>query len=337
MRATRSTSGRRRSSAPASMRRGSTLLCAAVWLLCAALTSAREPWVVLEDCRLVRSEATDADSFHVKAASKEYILRLYFVDAPETDMSFADRVREQAQYFGLTPEQTITLGEHAKRFTKEKLAQPFTVRTCMQDAMGRSRMARYYAFVETSEGDLAELLTANGLARLHGAEAQPAGLRSPEREWDKLKRLEREAKQLKVGAWGASSGRMTAQSPKTQPKTGPDSFDAFFHPERVAAADGSETSTIAPTPSPTAAAIFTPRGGTSFPGAAASPSTSARGGGGKLDVNAATSADLLAIPGVGPVLAQRIIEARPFQTADDLINVKGIGPKKYETIREHFR
>jgi competence protein ComEA len=319
------------------MRTRSALLGAALWLLCSGLTSAREPWVVLKDCRLVRSEASDADSFHVKAGGKEYIFRLYFVDAPETDMSIEDRVREQAKYFGLTPEQTITLGEHARRFTREKLAQPFTVRTCMQDAMGRSKMARHYAFVETSEGDLAELLTANGLARIHGAEAQPAGLRSPERYWDKLKRLEREAKQLKVGAWGAPSGRMTARSPKAQPKTGPNSFDAFFHPERLAAADGSGTSTPAETPSPPPAAIFPPRFGTSSPVSAISPSSSVSSVGGKLDVNAATSADLLAIPGIGPVLAQRIIEARPFQSADDLINVKGIGPKKFETIREHFR
>ena len=79
-------------------------------LLCGAAES-REPWVVLNDCRLLRTESLDADSFHVKAAGQEYIFRLYFVDAPETDMSIAERVREQAQYFGLTLGQTITLGE----------------------------------------------------------------------------------------------------------------------------------------------------------------------------------------------------------------------------------
>ena len=62
----------------------------------------------------MRSESLDADSFHVRANGKEYIFRLYFVDAPETDMSFADRVSEQAKYFRLKPEQTITLGEHAE-------------------------------------------------------------------------------------------------------------------------------------------------------------------------------------------------------------------------------
>ena len=61
------------------------------------------------------------------------------------------------------------------------------------------------------------------------------------------------------------------------------------------------------------------------------------GAGGKLDVNAASSAELLRIPGIGPVLAQRIVEGRPYQSADNLINVKGIGPKIYERIRQHFR
>ena len=307
------------------MRARATLLCAAAWLLGSFSANAREPWVVLKDCRLLRGESLDADSFHVKAAGKEYIFRLYFVDAPETDMSFADRVGEQAKYFGLKPDQTITLGEYAKRFTKEKLTQPFTVRTCMQDAMGRSKMDRYYAFVESSEGDLAELLVANGLARLHGAEAQPAGLRSPERQWEKLKRVEREAKQAKVGAWGAASGRMAARSPKVQPKSGPDSFDAFFHPERLASSPDENAKLAAASPSPAATGVSAPATGSAAPAD------------GKLDVNQAPSASLLDIPGVGPVLAQRIIEARPFKTADDLRNVKGIGPKKYEQIRPHFR
>ena len=309
------------------MRVRAALLYVAAWLLCSVGAAAREPWVVLKDCRLLRSESLDADSFHVKAAGKEYIFRLYFVDAPETDMSFADRVGEQAKYFALTPEQTITLGEYAKRFAKEKLAHPFTVRTCKQDALGRSKMERYYAFVETKEGDLAELLVTNGLARLHGTQAQPAGLRSPKRMWDKLKRLEREAKQLKVGAWGAPVGRMAARSPKAQPKTGPSSFDAFFHPERVAASlqadDESEPEAASPTPHVT---FVSPA-----PRAPVQPVD------GKLDVNEAAAADLEEIPGIGPVLAQRIIDARPFKTPDELINVKGIGPKKYEQIRPRFR
>jgi competence protein ComEA len=51
-----------------------------------------------------------------------------------------------------------------------------------------------------------------------------------------------------------------------------------------------------------------------------------------LDLNTARAEDLEALPGVGPVLAQRIIEYRqsrgPFQKIDDLLSVHGIGKKK---------
>lgn len=211
---------------------GAVFLC--LFLVSRAALDARTPWIVLKDCRLEQNVSNDADSFHVRAGSKEYIFRLYFADAPETDASFPERVAEQAKYFGATPPQTVQLGRQAEKFAKEKLARPFTVRTCKQDAMGRSKKERFYAFVETSDGDLAELLIANGLARVHGRAAAPEGLSSAQGEWLKLQRLEREAKAQKVGGWGAGAGRMTARLPTAPAKGGADSFDAFFHPDRAA-------------------------------------------------------------------------------------------------------
>jgi competence protein ComEA len=56
-----------------------------------------------------------------------------------------------------------------------------------------------------------------------------------------------------------------------------------------------------------------------------------------LDLNTSTSGDLEALPGVGPVLAQRIIEYRqsqgPFQKIDDLLSVHGIGKKKLTQLK----
>ena len=52
-----------------------------------------------------------------------------------------------------------------------------------------------------------------------------------------------------------------------------------------------------------------------------------------LDVNAATEADLQRLPGVGPVTARKIVEARPFREPDDLLRVKGIGPKTMDRLR----
>jgi len=46
---------------------------------------------------------------------------------------------------------------------------------------------------------------------------------------------------------------------------------------------------------------------------------------GKLNVNTATEAELIAVPGIGPVFASRIIARRPFAKIGDLADVQGIG------------
>jgi competence protein ComEA len=56
-----------------------------------------------------------------------------------------------------------------------------------------------------------------------------------------------------------------------------------------------------------------------------------------LDVNRATEQDFERLPGIGPVLARRIVEYREtrgsFQDVDELRRVKGIGKKTFERIR----
>lgn len=56
-----------------------------------------------------------------------------------------------------------------------------------------------------------------------------------------------------------------------------------------------------------------------------------------LDLNVASAEELEALPGVGPALAARIVEARGrlgrFSTVDDLLEVRGIGPVVLERLR----
>jgi competence ComEA-like helix-hairpin-helix protein len=55
-----------------------------------------------------------------------------------------------------------------------------------------------------------------------------------------------------------------------------------------------------------------------------------------IDVNRATADELTRLPGVGPALALRIIEARearPFASVDDLQRVRGMGAAKLERLR----
>ncbi|MBU1045406.1 MAG: helix-hairpin-helix domain-containing protein [Candidatus Omnitrophica bacterium] len=58
---------------------------------------------------------------------------------------------------------------------------------------------------------------------------------------------------------------------------------------------------------------------------------------GLVDLNTSAKKELLAIPGIGKVLADKIIAKRPYQSIDDLIKVNGIGKKKLATIRKYFK
>ena len=70
------------------------------------------------------------------------------------------------------------------------------------------------------------------------------------------------------------------------------------------------------------------------PPSAAAPKRSHKG---LLDLNRATDQDFDALPGIGPRLAERIMEYRQsvgvFHSLDELRTVKGIGKKKFERIR----
>ena len=60
--------------------------------------------------------------------------------------------------------------------------------------------------------------------------------------------------------------------------------------------------------------------------------------GGVVHLNTATAVDLEQIPGVGPVLAARIVEYRethgPFLVVEDLLDVAGIGEAKLAAMRD---
>ncbi len=51
-----------------------------------------------------------------------------------------------------------------------------------------------------------------------------------------------------------------------------------------------------------------------------------------LSLNRASLEVLQTLPGVGPVMAGRIIAARPFKSVDDLLKVEGIGRVTLETL-----
>jgi competence protein ComEA len=54
----------------------------------------------------------------------------------------------------------------------------------------------------------------------------------------------------------------------------------------------------------------------------------------KVDINTAVKDDLDALPGIGPVKAQAIIDARPFKTIEDVMKVKGIKEGEFSKIKD---
>ena len=59
-----------------------------------------------------------------------------------------------------------------------------------------------------------------------------------------------------------------------------------------------------------------------------------------VNLNAATSEELQQVPGIEPVTAEKILQMRksygPFKCVDDLLAIRGLGPKRLEKMRKYL-
>jgi endonuclease YncB( thermonuclease family) len=158
------------------------------------------PWATLEGCRLVPHANNDGDSFHVRCGDDAFVVRLYFVDAPETNLLYPERVREQAEHFGATLDDTLKAGAQARARVREALKGTFTVVTRKSHAPGHAKDPRFYALVQVDGRALDEMLVLEGLARAKGVAAGVPGEKARSHA-ERLQLLEGEAKAKGRGLW----------------------------------------------------------------------------------------------------------------------------------------
>ena len=241
-------------------------------------------WEVLAGCRLVSSPINDGDSFLVKYGDETFTFRLYYVDALETNVSYIDRVREQARYFAIPEEAVTDAGNLAKDFTRKFLRGEFTVITKWEDARGSSRNKRYFALIEKGDQFLSIELMRAGLARLYGKPTEdrwPGGV-TPRTFLGRLKNSERAAQREEHGIWALATGSMQM--------SGLEALSAATEASDASELNGSGTIPLKE----------------------------------RTNINTASSLELQTLPGIGPALAARIIGVRPINSIESLVEVPGI-------------
>lgn len=248
----------------------------------------------------VETEYNDGDSFRVQfrdgKRNRNEVIRLYFVDCPETQAgSETDRRRllEQSRYFACQdPRSVLKTGFAAREFVRELLQKPFTLHTASAQAPGRSKKARIYGMITLDDGrDLAKVLVEAGLARPRGiTRKRPDGTVGAEYK-EYLHDLEFVAALKRNGIWGLNNPE---QLPKMR-------AEQRREDAQLAALDLGVFANIS----------------------RENP----------LDLNAAEPEQLQQLSGIGTELAQRIIKDRPYRDVDDLLRVPGIGEVLLERAR----
>lgn len=187
-----------------------------LWTVCGVSVSlAQKQLQRFENCQLIETPWADGDSFQVKnAEGKKFTIRLYGVDCLEShvnDNTDARRLYDQRRYFGISNyggsfatsiAAAKGMGNTAKKFVVQELAQPFAVITSFSDARGDGKYKRYYGFITTQNGDdLAELLVRKGYARAFGVNRKTIDGRSHIEQRESLKDLEFRAAIRGAGVW----------------------------------------------------------------------------------------------------------------------------------------
>lgn len=246
---------------------------------------------------LIEDSSNDADSFLVEAGGQRFRIRLYFVDAPESAILWdADvrRVREQMRYFGLPDERTVL--DYGRR------AAEFT----------RQQLTEPF-----------EVATAFAAALGRSGEKRIYGFVRTARGQDLAERLVQEglARPRGVGREtpeGTSQGEVRARL---------QDLEAAAMLKRAgiwASADSDRLPPLRAEQREEDGALKSVRTSIEQEEQPEYP----------FDINTAEPADLQRVKGIGPALARRIIEGRPYSSLEDLLKLRGVSTNQLNAWSE---
>lgn len=268
-------------------------------ILCVACPCPAAELGLFPGARYIAGSFNDGDSFRVRFNNKEQTVRLYYVDCPETFVeteAAVRRVREQMRYFGLPSLADTT------RFGKEAAA------------FVEARLAEPFTLFTSFAS--APGRTAGG--RIYGFVTTSTG---------------NDLASLLISAGYARRRGLGRETPGGVSRK--ETIARLSDLELSAALRHAGIWSLADANRIVALRAEQRHEETEF-NALRAELLNARRLKGPLDLNRAAKEELQMISGIGPALAERIIRARPFKSADDLLRVSGIGPKTLESFKKHI-
>jgi competence protein ComEA len=277
-------------------------LAAIIFLFLTAAAHAAEPLTHLEGCTLAPAAWSDGDSFPIRTADgKEITIRLYGADCIEwhvTDETDARRLRAQRRYFGISgfggsPEKSIQAAKNFGGKAAEEVKKALAEPFSVHTAFSDARGdGRYKRYYGFVITSKGEDL-ATRLVGLGHARAFGVYRETPTGVSSKEYRASLEDLELKAAK--KALGAWAATDWEHLPE------------ERKEERTENEEIEFAKKPAGLA-------------------------GGEKINPNTAARDELMKLPGIGEVTANRIIESRPYTKLEDLTEVNGIGKQTLQKL-----